>query len=43
MFICPIVNIEFWVAHIDPIVILHHIKANNVKKLVSLHVLFEFQ
>jgi len=25
MFICPIVNIDFWVAHIDPIVILHHI------------------
>jgi hypothetical protein len=21
MFVCPIVNIDFWVAHIDPIVI----------------------
>jgi len=36
MFICPIVNIDFWVAHIDPIVILHHIihiKANNVRAI----------
>jgi hypothetical protein len=36
MFVCPIVNIDFWVAHIDPIVILHHtihIKANNVRTI----------
>ncbi len=36
MFVCPIINIDFWVTHIDPIVMLHHtihIKANNVRAI----------